>query len=588
MGLWCRSVGTVVMLVASAAIVCAEEPSAPTVPAGDVRLLDDIPNYAAAIASQWNGNDLPPRIGQFVTDTSHYGRLRDLSGPQSLALADCVALALSNNTGLEISRLGPLGARAQIRRAYSVFDPSLFADASRDRTSSPAGNALLGALNTETTNVNVDAGLRKTLLSGGQFSVLWRNNRLNSNSTFLTLVPQYTTNFTATLNQPLLRDFGLYFTTLQVRVARVSERSATKQYEAQVATTVKSVEQSYWGLVQANENVTVQEQGLNLAKELQRQNEGKFKVGAVPRTAVLEAQTEVARREANLIQAQTARINARDSLRAVINAGNSPTDSLIVVEPSDTPTVEPYTIDLDRSLATALERRPELAAAKLDLESGGMQMKIAENQLLPRLNAIGSLGTNGLSGGKVPLRDVNGNPILDANGNPAVNPFNGPYEHSLNGLVDGRYYYYSAGVTIEVPLGNAQAQADYATSRINVEQARLSLHQQQESVTLEVKNAVTNLQSDLKSIDATRIARELAEENLRNQKARYDVGLATTKDLLDYLDRLTQAKFAETNALTTYNIDLAELRRTEGTLLESRHVVLTASDEEPTPFWARF
>jgi len=116
----------------------------------------------------------------------------------------------------------------------------------------------------------------------------------------------------------------------------------------------------------------------------------------------------------------------------------------------------------------------------------------------------------------------------------------------------------------------------------------LTLQQQQESVTLEVKTAVTNLQSDLKSIEATRIARELAEENLRNQKARYDVGLATTKDLLDYLDRLTQARFAETNALTTYATDLAELRRVEGTLLEARHVALTEIEEEATPFWARF
>jgi outer membrane protein TolC len=559
----------------------AVAPSLSAKSAESLRLLDDIPNYAAALASQWRSADVSPRIGRFITDTSHYGRLRELTAPESLALSDCIALALANNTNLEISRLGPLGARAQVRRSYAIFDPSLFADASKDRSVRAAGNALLGALNSATDNVNVDGGVRKTLTSGGQLTALWRNNRLVSNSAFLTLRPQYTTDFLLSLNQPLLRDFGLYFTTLQVRVARTTEQSAVKQYEASVASTIKSVEQAYWALVQANENVSVQEQGLTLAKELQRQNEGKFNVGAAPRTAVLEAQAEVARREANLIQARTASSIARDSLRALINAGREGGGSLMVVEPGDKPIVEPYNIDLDRSLASALERRPELAAAKLSLQSSGMQLKIAENQLLPRLNAIGSLGTNGLSGGAVPKTDSTTGLIV-------INPFNGPYEDALNRNFDGRYYSYSAGVTIEVPLSNIQARADYAQTHVSVEQARLSLQQLQESVTLEVKTAVTSLQSDLKSIEATRIARELAEENLRNQKARYDVGLATTKDLLDYLDRLTQAKFAETSALTTYNTDLAELRRVEGTLLEARHVELTTGEDEPTPFWAEF
>lgn len=39
-----------------------------------------------------------------------------------------------------------------------------------------------------------------------------------------------------------------------------------------------------------------------------------------------------------------------------------------------------------------------------------------------------------------------------------------------------------------------------------------------------------------------RIARELAEENVRNQQARYNAGLVTPKDLLDCHDKLTQAR----------------------------------------------
>ncbi len=601
-----RAVALTILCLAFAQPALGQEMPAVAPSAKDVRLLDEVPNYAESLRNQWSGSDLPAGTAGFVTDVTHYGRLRELTAPRPLSIADAVALALANNTNLQISRLGPLGARTQVRLAQSVFDPKVFADAAYDRQRSPSGAflapqrpltpielqtfgptlALLGPPYSTTHNVNVNGGVGKLLLSGGQMSLAWHNNRLTSNSPFVNLDPQYTTNFALSLNQPLLRDFGLSFTTLQVRIARTAEQSALKQYEADIANTITQVEQAYWALVLAKENVTVQEQGLALAKELQRQNEGKFNVGAAPRTAVLEAETEVARREANLIQAKNARTTSRDTLRAVINADNTETSSLLVVEPADSPTVEPYTIDLDRSLSAALEHRPELAAAKLNVQGTGMQLKAAENQLLPRLNAVGSVGTNGLSGGQRVLQLAS--PTPGAQPLTLVNPFSGPYDSALNGAVGGALYSYSAGVTVEVPLDNAQARANYAAGRVDLERARLGLQQLQENVTLEVKRAVSNLETDLKSIDATRIARELAEENVRNQQARYDVGLATTKDLLDFQDRLTQARAAEIQALTTYRSDLAELRRVEGSLLEAHRVVVTATEEEPTPWWASF
>lgn len=557
----------------------ATEPAA--MPPTDVSLLNETPNYAAALVNQWSGQDVPPPYRSTAEATEHYGLLRDTQAPQPVTLQQALALALANNTDLRIQRLGPLGARASVRSAQSIFDPTVSADVSFDRSVQPAGSALAGALTTQGHNLNAGGGLRKTLLTGGQLSFSWRNNRFVSNSSFAGLVPQYTTTFSASLNQPLLRDFGWRFSTLLVRVARTGETASIYQYEAVVASIVQQVETAYWVLVQAKETVAVQEQGLALANEVLRQNEGKFKVGALPQSAVLEAKSEVARRQANLIQAQNALVLSRDNLRAIINFRPEGSDALLMVEPADRPTVETREFDLDRSLATALENRPELAAATLDVEGKGMMLKVAENQLLPRVNLTGSIGTNGLGGTAVPLQDFR-------TGQTILSPFGGSYGTTLDRSVDGRYYSYSAGVTFEIPLGNAQARADYAAAQIDAETARHNLAKQQESVTLEVKTAVTNLLSDLKSIEATRIARSLAEDNVRDQKARYDVGLATTKDLLDFQDRLTQAMAAEVQALTTYNTHLTELRRVEGTLLSQRNIVVDRGEEDATPWWARF
>jgi outer membrane protein len=352
--------------------------------------------------------------------------------------------------------------------------------------------------------------------------------------------------------------------------------------------------------VAAIEQVRVQKQGLALANELLRQNQGKFKVGALPRTAVLEAQSEVARREANLILFQNLETVARDNLRAIVNSPSpeAGAGALTMITPADKPTVTPYPIDLDRSLKNALEERPELVAARLNVNSQGLQRMVAANKLLPRLDVVGTLGVNGTSGGRattafgpdVSKCTVNASGVVSCP--PAVfqaNPsLEGGYANALEMLYDGRFYNYSAGLAVEIPLGNSQAKADYAASNVTFEQAKLSLQSLEESITLEVKQAVSNLDTAFKSIDARRIARELAEENLRNQQARYDVGLATTKDLLDYQDRLTQAQATEVLALTQYNSDLAELRRDEGTLLAARNVSVERTATPQIPWWEKF
>ena len=139
-----------------------------------------------------------------------------------------------------------------------------------------------------------------------------------------------------------------------------------------------------------------------------------------------------------------------------------------------------------------------------------------------------------------------------------------------------------------MPIDNADAKARYAEAKVNSETARLSLSQLEENVTLEITQSTNNLKALLKETDATRLARELAAENVHNQQARYDVGLATTKDLIDFQDRLTEAERAEIEALTNYNIELARLHRADGTLLRDRSVLLEHNVPEAAPWWAQF
>lgn len=587
-----QAVLTVIGFLIAAPALGQAPAAAPGVPPQTVQLFDQVPNYADVLVHQWSAG-VPEDVTAAERSIEHYGRLLEGGAPQPLSVGDCIALALKNNTDLQIQRLGPLAARTQVQRAESAFDATAFGNVARDRLQIPTETISPFTTTSPTLfqqNFTANAGVRKLLQSGGLMTLVWQNNRYVTNPSVLDeLVPRYTTNLGLSLNQPLLRDFGWRYTLLIVEVAQTTEQQAYRQYEAAIAALITQVERVYWALVLATENITVQEQGLTLANEVRRQNEDKFKVGALPQTAVLEAKSEVARREANLIRFRNLRDVARDNLRAIINYPEPSGGSLWMIEPQEKPTVVPFDVDLDRSLRAALEQRPELAGARLDVHRKGLQRKVAENQLLPRLNFVGALGVNGLSGKAQPpiafTDPTTGQSTVFAAPNPSLT---GGYERALELLPDGRYYNYSAGAVIEIPIDNGQAKADYSAANIGLEQSRLTLQRVEESVTLEVKTAVSNLQTDLKSIDATRIARELAEENVRNQQARFDVGLATTKDLLDFQDRLTQARALEIDALTRYNSDLAEMRRVEGTLLAARNVIIERASPAHIPWWEQF
>jgi outer membrane protein len=573
-------------LVAAGGAAAAQE-TTPTPDPVRVRMLDEVPNYGKILKEQWSTTVRPE---SFEREAGHYGLLGDNATPRAITLQESIALALENNTGLRIQKLSPIAATARVRQAYAQFDPAAFGNAGKNRSNSPVSTlspfTSAGSTDIFSQETDWDLGVRKELLTGGRLNLQWTNARLSSNPTVVNLlVPEYVTTLGVSLTQPLLRDFGWRFAVLLVDVAQIDEQQAFYEYKAQVANLVASVEQAYWIYVLAIENVQVDQQGLELANELLRQNEGRFKVGALPHTAVLESQAEVARREANLVRSRSLERIARDNLRALINARQSGDDTLLMIEPADKPTVVPVELDLDRSLEVGYKDRPELVAARLNVDGRKVERKIAENRLLPRFDFVGGIGLNGLGGSAQPAQTFPGPTPIPFEANPQTV---GGYNKSLELLTDGRFYQYNFGAVFEVPIDNADAKARYAEAKVNSETARLSLSQLEENVTLEITQSTNNLKALLKETDATRIARELAEENVHNQQARYDVGLATTKDLIDFQDRLTEAERAEIVALTNYNIELARLHRADGTLLRDRSVLLEHNVPEAAPWWAQF
>jgi outer membrane protein TolC len=463
----------------------------------------------------------------------------------------------------------------------SIFDPTLNLEFHKDYTVDPHGTTTSTFFQPVQTNQNrnYNLSLKKLLVTGAQFEFSFLNNVFLGSLPNQVLRPQYRPQLGFSLSQPLLRDFGWGLTKIFVRIGENREDITRFGYEAKLAQLVQRITGAYWSVVFAKENLTVQQKGVEWAEALLKGTEARVRAGALAPVAAIEAQAEKARREERVIVAENDLDLARKTLRLTLNLNP---DNLFMprqIEPNDRPSVEPVPLDRAATLESALTRRPEMLSAGMTIQNQTLQTRYAENQLLPRLDLKAGAGLTGIAG------DLHPGPA----GSPTpANPFSGNYSRSLDRLGSGDFYNYSVGVVLQIPLSNAQARSKYSLARIELEQAQARRRDLVSQITLEVEKSLGDLESNFKRIQTTRRGRELAQENLRGQERRFEVGLVTQKDVIDFQSRLLDAQGAELRAVTDYNNSIARLKLAEGTLLESYNVQVEGPKKESDPWWARF
>jgi outer membrane protein TolC len=576
------------VLLASTLVVTrapAEEPARPP----------RAPWRGAVLPEQWRPG-VPPSPALSVP-----ARITHDDTVEQVTLKQAIGLALQNNPGIAAQRLEPGRQEQGVLQAQAQYDPVFGAQANYSKTTTPNASVLGGNIVSVTDDRYIDAQLTKIIRgTGTQIQIDSVNERLDTNSRFNQLRPQYRPTLALSLVQPLLQNFGWDFSYLVVRVAEQTADAAVYQYEANLANFVQQVVEAYWAVVGARETVDVDRDAKALADRTVEENEARVRVGLLPPVSVLEAQADAAARESDLIAAENALAVTRQSLAQLVYYRPGDTFVPRTLEPSETAEPEEVSAEVDESLTTALAERPEVQASARGIVVQQLNEKIASNALLPVLNVVGSYGVNGLSGTARPSALVNGvvttfpAPVAGAHCVPTANgkaftcDFSGTPSDAYDRLVSNEFNAYSFGVQLSVPLSNALAESQYTASRIARSEAELNHRQLLSNVTLEVRQTIATLLSNRKRIDTTRVARELAAENLRNQQKRHEVGMATTKDLLDFQARLTAARGAEVQAKIDYANAVAAWRRAEGRLLGHYQIVVEHRGTRSSPWFARF
>jgi outer membrane protein TolC len=307
------------------------------------------------------------------------------------------------------------------------------------------------------------------------------------------------------------------------------------------------VEQTFWEMVFANENLKVAQAALKAAEELLATNRAKAKAGVMSIVDVLQAEAAVASRIEQILVAEKAIRDQEDLVRRLLNPGEEDLRQDLRLAPTDPPVTALEPLSLQETIDIAIERRPEVLQASKNIDTSELNVKFARNQLLPTLSVQGTMGLSGLGS---------------------------DYSDALNRNLGGEFYNYGAGVVLSYPLGNRSAYSTYNKRQLEARNAQSTLQSVRQQVIVGVREAVRRVQTDFKRIETTKSARIMAEKQLQAEQERLKVGLSTTRFVLDFQRDLATAQGNELRAIVDYNKSLSNLARNKATTLERYNLQL--------------
>jgi outer membrane protein len=475
------------------------------------------------------------------------------------------------------------------------FDPILSSTLQEDHFSGLSTNAFSGApvlkQNTGTYNFRYLQGLQ----SGTDLSVGFSNSRTTSNSTFTSLSPLITPSFRFELNQHLLQGFGFLPNDRLIRITKNNREITDVAFRLQIITSIDQIENLYWNLVFAYENVRVQQEALAFAQKTLSDNQKQVQIGSLAPIEVVRAQNTVAADQQSLVQAQT-NLDLQELLMKNALSRNLQDPQLANAEVIPTTTMalpeqEPITPTEDL-VNQALQHRAELVESRIDLKNREISEKALKNAVLPTLDLFAYYGGSGLAGSQNPANlCVNQTPQQQKSGfcagpNPATgNTINIPatgsnsYGSSLNQLVNSTAPDKGVGFTLNIPIRNRQAQALQIRGQLEFRQAQMRLQQIENQIRIEVRNAQFSVTQNRAAVQAAQAAVELAKQSLDAEQKKFNLGASTSTLVLQNQSLLATAESNRVSAQAAYEKAEIELDRATGLLLEHAGIVMDDAEK---------
>lgn len=580
--------------------------------AGAQHIFSQSQQVAVSLAKEPAGNSAvsepgtPPVLLESSTETRGVAPTTRIgvqtAEPLSLSVDDAIRRALLNNNGIEITRDDVRFQETQIRSIRGFYDPVFTVSPTFSRNSTTGGEP--------TKDFNVNANVTQFIRPGGGNYQFFFNNSRTENAFAQAQVSSgsleggtsaiYSSSTGFRYTQPLFRNFSIDNNRRQLKIAKKVLEQTDADFRRQTIETIAQVQRTYWDLVFALRDQQNRTANLDLARESLRQVEAKISAGASAPLERAEIETELATREADLLVATQQVSIIENTLKQLVLRDVQSPEWQRTFMPTDTPAFSLDAVRLDEAVADAMNNRPELRRLKLASDINQLDVDFYKNQTKPQVDLNTTFSLNGLarsgtgegftSNFFTRAQDVSlfaainqtrfdsGLPLL-TEPPPIVVPAQpsylfGGFNRSLANVFRTDAPNFSVGVTISFPFGNRTAKANLAGARIREDQLETQTRAQEQTVIVEVRNAVQAVETARQRVLTTRRARENAEIQLDGERKLFDAGRSTTFLLFQRENALTNARNSEIRAETDYNKALADLQRVTSTTFEANNIVV--------------
>ncbi len=560
------------------------------------------PETAAIVPAERKETDTPRSSNSAALGLARVGV--QTAQPLTISLQDAIRRALESNNDIEVSRGDVRFQETQVRSLLGVYDPvfSVSPNYSRSNTTgSPATN-----------DFRVNSSFSQNIQrSGGNYQAFFNNQRtenafgqaqVSSGSVLGSSSAIYSSSLGFNYTQPLFRNFRIDSKRHQIIIARKRLEQTDSDFRLRATDTITQVQRAYWELVFASRNQQNQIANVNLAKENLRQVEAKIEAGAAAPLERAEVETELANREGDLLLATQLVGVAENTLKQLIlrdPLSNEWEQSLV---PTDTPQVSLDSVNLDNAIKDAMDNRFELRRLKLQKDINATDIRFYRNQTKPQIDFNSTFSLDGLSQGgastvstfvpqftgnddilrqKLNLLFAPGsqllNPLIEVPGTPSF--LVGGFNRSLANIFRSDAPNFSLGVTISFPFRNRTAKANLDGARVQEQQLDAQTRGQEQTVIVEVRNAVQGVETARQRVFTAKRARQNAEIQLAGEQKLYEAGRSTTFLLFQRENSLTNAKNAEIRAETDFNKAMADLQRVTSTAFRENNITI----DSPVP-----
>ncbi len=474
-----------------------------------------------------------------------------------LGINDAVMLAVANNNDVRVVSFDPEIARQEMIAAAAQFDYTIFGGYTFNRQDTSA--AMLqpaGRIRRHTW----DAGIRQLTPIGGTWAIRGALSRIWDNRVFSGSPVSYESTLAIEVMQPLLRDAGPTFNLARLRVARINRRVSEAEFRRILEQSVTQTIFEYWTLWLAREELANEQRLLDMRRTTYDRVWQRREIDAGA-AQINQALAAVRSGELDVLRRRKAVIDAQERLVSLLGDARINMLGDFEIIPISPAATAPVQVDTRDQLLAAMEHNPSLEQIRLGIQVADIFVDVARNQTLPRLDLQASAGYQGFGG--TPRRAA---------------------EDVFDQLA------LTLAIAMEYPLGNRERLAELRRRQLERDQTIAQLQQAADQVAVNVKERIREIGLNYDEIEGQRqvVAARLAElealEAIEEIQGRLTPEFLQLK--LNTQTQVTLAQLQELTAIRNYNISMAQLAQTTGTILKQFSVdaaITPVIDQLPCP-----